>query len=182
MPLDPRVKRFLDLLAAGNPPDARSATVEERRKGLVSLMEFGGPPPRCGSGGRSNAAGPGRRAAGQALFALEAPASCPDSFIFTAAAWLPAAWRPMTASPARSPVRAACEWCRSTIGWLPSTAFPPPWRTRKRRYATSAGMPRISASTPRASAFAEIPPAPPSPRRRASRRLKPAVRHWSCSC
>ena len=44
MPLDPRVKRFLDLLAAGNPPDARSATVEERRKGLVSLMEFAGPP------------------------------------------------------------------------------------------------------------------------------------------
>src|ERR1700683_761013 len=44
MPLDPRVKRFLDLLAAGNPPDARSATVEERRKGLVSLMEFSGPP------------------------------------------------------------------------------------------------------------------------------------------
>jgi acetyl esterase len=44
MPLDPRVKRFLNLLAAGNPPDARTATVEERRKGLVSLMEFGGPP------------------------------------------------------------------------------------------------------------------------------------------
>ena len=44
MPLDPRVKRFLNLLAAGNPPDARGATVEERRKGLISLMEFGGPP------------------------------------------------------------------------------------------------------------------------------------------
>ena len=44
MPLDPRVKRFLNLLAAGNPPDARSATVEERRKGLIALMEFGAPP------------------------------------------------------------------------------------------------------------------------------------------
>jgi acetyl esterase len=44
MPLDPRVKRFLNLLAAGNPPDARSATVEERRKGLSSLMGFAGPP------------------------------------------------------------------------------------------------------------------------------------------
>jgi acetyl esterase len=44
MPLDPRVKRFLNLLAAGNPPDARSATVEERRKGLIALMEFSGPP------------------------------------------------------------------------------------------------------------------------------------------
>jgi acetyl esterase/lipase len=45
MPLDPRVKRFLDILAAGNPPDARTATVEERRRGLSALMEFGGPPP-----------------------------------------------------------------------------------------------------------------------------------------
>ena len=44
MPLDPRVKRFLNLLAAGNPPDARSATVEERREGLHRLMEFAGPP------------------------------------------------------------------------------------------------------------------------------------------
>jgi acetyl esterase/lipase len=44
MPLDPRAKRFLNLLAAGNPSDARSATVEERRKGLISLMEFSGPP------------------------------------------------------------------------------------------------------------------------------------------
>ncbi|HEX3398177.1 MAG TPA: alpha/beta hydrolase [Steroidobacteraceae bacterium] len=45
MPLDPRVQRFLNLLAAGNPPDARSATVEERRAGLAALMEFRGPPP-----------------------------------------------------------------------------------------------------------------------------------------
>jgi acetyl esterase len=36
--------RFLNLLAAGNPPDARSATVEERRNGLSSLMGFAGPP------------------------------------------------------------------------------------------------------------------------------------------
>ena len=45
MPLDPRVKRFLDLLAAGNPSDARAATVEERRNGLVGLMKLGGPAP-----------------------------------------------------------------------------------------------------------------------------------------
>jgi acetyl esterase len=44
MPLDPRVKRFLNLLAAGNPPDARIVTVEQRRQGMISLMEFGGPP------------------------------------------------------------------------------------------------------------------------------------------
>ena len=44
MPLDPRVKRFLNVLAAGNPSDARTATVAERRAGLTSLMGFGGPP------------------------------------------------------------------------------------------------------------------------------------------
>jgi acetyl esterase len=43
MPLDARVKRFLDILAAGNPPDARTATVAERRRGLIALMQFSGP-------------------------------------------------------------------------------------------------------------------------------------------
>jgi acetyl esterase len=43
MPLDPRVKRFLDLLAAGNPPDARHTTVADRRAGLTALMKFAGP-------------------------------------------------------------------------------------------------------------------------------------------
>ena len=43
MPLDPRVKRFLDLLAAGNPPDARHTSVAERRAGLTALMQFAGP-------------------------------------------------------------------------------------------------------------------------------------------
>ncbi len=45
MPLDPRVKRFLDALAAGNPPDAKSATVEQRRLGLAELMKLGGREP-----------------------------------------------------------------------------------------------------------------------------------------
>jgi acetyl esterase/lipase len=43
MPLEPRVKRFLDLLAAGNPSDPRTATVEARRQGLIALMQFSGP-------------------------------------------------------------------------------------------------------------------------------------------
>jgi len=44
MPLDPPVQRFLNVLAAGSPPDARTATVEQRRAGLASLMGFAGPP------------------------------------------------------------------------------------------------------------------------------------------
>jgi acetyl esterase len=43
MPLEPRVKRFLDILAAGNPPDPRTATVAARRQGLIALMQMSGP-------------------------------------------------------------------------------------------------------------------------------------------
>ena len=43
MTLDPRVKRFLDVLAAGSPRDARSVSVEERRAQLVELLRFAGP-------------------------------------------------------------------------------------------------------------------------------------------
>jgi acetyl esterase/lipase len=43
MPLDPRAKRFLDILAATNPPSALSLSVEERRAALAQLMKFGGP-------------------------------------------------------------------------------------------------------------------------------------------
>ena len=43
MPLDPRVKRFLDALAAGKPPSALETTVEERRLGLTELMKLAGP-------------------------------------------------------------------------------------------------------------------------------------------
>jgi acetyl esterase/lipase len=43
VPLDPRVKRFLDVLAAGKPPNALNTTVEQRRRGLAELMKLGGP-------------------------------------------------------------------------------------------------------------------------------------------
>ena len=41
--LDPRVKRFLGALAAGNPPNALEASVEQRRAALTQLMQFAGP-------------------------------------------------------------------------------------------------------------------------------------------
>jgi acetyl esterase len=43
MALDSRVERFLAVLAASNPAEVHSATVEERRAGLKSLMNFAGP-------------------------------------------------------------------------------------------------------------------------------------------
>jgi len=49
VPLDPRVKRFLDVLAAGKPPNMLETTVAERRSGLTELMKFGGPEAAVGA-------------------------------------------------------------------------------------------------------------------------------------
>ena len=43
MPLDPRAKRFLDRLAALNPPSVLALTVSERRTGLQQLLSFSRP-------------------------------------------------------------------------------------------------------------------------------------------
>jgi len=43
VPLDPPVKRFLDVLAAGKPPNTLDTTVAERRLGLAELMKLAGP-------------------------------------------------------------------------------------------------------------------------------------------
>jgi acetyl esterase/lipase len=43
MPLDPRAKRFLDRLAALNPPSVLALTASERRTGLRQLLSFSGP-------------------------------------------------------------------------------------------------------------------------------------------
>jgi acetyl esterase/lipase len=44
MPLDPRVKRFLEVLAAAQPRSTGDVTVEERRAALADLMKLSGPP------------------------------------------------------------------------------------------------------------------------------------------
>jgi len=43
MPLDPRARRLLDILAAANPPSALSLSVAERRDALAQLMKMSGP-------------------------------------------------------------------------------------------------------------------------------------------
>jgi acetyl esterase len=43
VPLDPRVKRFLDALATGRPRHNLESTVEERRQGLAELLKLSGP-------------------------------------------------------------------------------------------------------------------------------------------
>ena len=49
MPLDARAKRFLDTLAAMNPPSALSLTVGERRSALAHLLSFSGHSPEVGA-------------------------------------------------------------------------------------------------------------------------------------
>ena len=44
MPLDPRARRFLETLAAMNPPSALTLSVAERRAGLAHLLSFSGAP------------------------------------------------------------------------------------------------------------------------------------------
>ncbi|MDB6091357.1 MAG: hypothetical protein JWN85_4141 [Gammaproteobacteria bacterium] len=59
MPLDPGAKRFLDRLAALNPPSVLALTVAERRLGLQQLLSFSGPPPAVSRVGKRTLAGPG---------------------------------------------------------------------------------------------------------------------------
>jgi acetyl esterase len=58
MPLDARAKRFLDTLAAMQPPSALSLTVAQRRAGLASLLSFAGIPPAVGTVTDLTAPGP----------------------------------------------------------------------------------------------------------------------------
>ncbi len=59
MPLDPRAKRFLDRLAALNPPSVLALTVSERRSGLRQLLSFSGPGAPIGRVEERTLAGPG---------------------------------------------------------------------------------------------------------------------------
>ena len=58
MPLDPRAKRFLDRLAALNPPSVLALTVSERRTGLQQLLSFAGPGEPIGSISERDIPGP----------------------------------------------------------------------------------------------------------------------------
>ncbi len=59
MPLDPRVKRFLDALAAGKPTGAQRMTVQERRRGLEELLKLAGPQVQVGRIEDRTLTGPG---------------------------------------------------------------------------------------------------------------------------
>jgi acetyl esterase len=68
VPLDSRVKRFLDVLGAGKPPSALVATVAERRRGLVELMKLAGPEAAVGRIEDRTLPGPGGQALGVRIY------------------------------------------------------------------------------------------------------------------
>jgi acetyl esterase len=68
VPLDPRVKRFLDVLAAGKPPNVLETTVEERRVGLAELMKLAGPETPVGGVENRSLPGPGGQALGVRIY------------------------------------------------------------------------------------------------------------------
>jgi acetyl esterase len=59
MPLDARVRRFLDTLAASGAASTLGLSVEERRRSLAQLLSFGGPPQAVGAVAERTFAGPG---------------------------------------------------------------------------------------------------------------------------
>jgi acetyl esterase len=68
VPLDPRVKRFLDALAAGKPPNALETTVERRRLGLAELMKLAGPETPVGRVEDRTLPGPGGQPLGVRIY------------------------------------------------------------------------------------------------------------------
>jgi len=68
VPLDPRVKRFLDALAAGKPPNALDTTVEQRRLGLTELMKLAGPETPVGRVEDQTLPGPGGQPLGVRIY------------------------------------------------------------------------------------------------------------------
>ena len=73
MPLDPRAKRFLDILAAANPPSVLDTSVQERRESLAALMNFRGSVTPVENTVEARCAGPG----GDIRLRLYAPLATP---------------------------------------------------------------------------------------------------------
>ena len=82
MPLDPRVKRFLDVLAAGKPPNALDTTVQERRLGLTELMKLAGPAAEVGGVEDRTIPGPGGPLAVRIYTPLDAKAEVLPGLVY----------------------------------------------------------------------------------------------------
>jgi len=59
MPLDPKVQRFLERLAATTPPSVLALSIEQRRAGLTQLLSFSGPPEEVAAVDQFELPGPG---------------------------------------------------------------------------------------------------------------------------
>jgi len=82
MPLDPRVKRFLDVLAAGKPRSSLTVTVAERRTALAELMRLAGPQIRVGRVEDRTLPGPAGPLAVRVYTPLDAPAAMLPGLVY----------------------------------------------------------------------------------------------------
>ena len=156
MPLDPRVKRFLDALAAGNSAERANGERAERRAQLIELMKLGGVGVPAGApiGRIEEATLPGPAGPLNARIYSPHPESLPSGLrqvccrawcIFTAADWSPARLDTHASDRASARAigaRAACIAMDYRLA--PEHPFPPRLEdaTRSRRH-TSARTRRI---------------------------------------
>ncbi len=82
LPLDPRVKRFLDALAAGNPPSVLDASVAKRRAQLAELMKLSGPEAPVASAEDRTVPGPAGPLAVRVYTPLDAPGSLLPGLVY----------------------------------------------------------------------------------------------------
>jgi len=91
------VKRFLDALAAGKPPNALETTVEERRLGLAELMKLAGPQVPVGRVEDRTLPGPAGALGIRIYTPLGAgPEPLPGLIYFHGGGWWREPWRRMT--------------------------------------------------------------------------------------
>ena len=82
MSLDPYVKRFLTLIAAGGPTNLAAASVEQRRSALADLMKFGGRAVSVGKVADSSVVGPAGNIALRTYTPVDPPAVVPGLVYF----------------------------------------------------------------------------------------------------
>jgi acetyl esterase/lipase len=85
MPLDPRARRFLNVLAAGNPASILESDVAERRLAHAELMKFAGPTPALEALEERVMPGPG----GDLALRIYTPAASPSTATGASPATLP---------------------------------------------------------------------------------------------
>jgi acetyl esterase len=125
LPLDSRVKRFLDVLAAGNPPNALHTSVAQRRNQLAELMKLGGPETPVAGAEERTVRGPQGPLAVRIYTPLDAPGESMPGLVYFHGGGLVAGTIDTHASVARALAQAgACRVASVQYRLAPEHLFP----------------------------------------------------------